>query len=45
MRTRKGSNPLSSWLAPLLPASWIQSKSLHLKKREAASLVGYGTVV
>ncbi|DBA73278.1 hypothetical protein WJX77_005167 [Trebouxia sp. C0004] len=45
MRTRKGSNSLSSWLAPLLPASWIQSKSLHLKKREAASLVGYGTVV
>lgn len=45
MRTEKGSNPLSSWLAPLLPASWIQSKALHLKKREAASLVGYGTVV
>ena len=45
MSNSKGSAPFSSWLAPLSPASWLLGKNLHLKRSEAVSLVGYGTVV
>ena len=45
MSQQRGLNPLSSWLAPLIPGSWIQGKALHIRKTEAVSLVGYGTVM
>lgn len=45
MSQQRSSTPLSSWLAPLIPGSWIQGKALHLKKADAVSLVGYGTVM
>ena len=44
MSTSRAGAPLSSWLSPLLPASWIQSKALHIRKAETVSLVGYGTI-
>ena len=45
MSQQRSSNPLSSWLAPLIPGSWIESKALHIRRTEAVSLVGYGTVM
>ncbi|KAL3146801.1 hypothetical protein ABBQ38_014780 [Trebouxia sp. C0009 RCD-2024] len=45
MTQQRSSAPLSSWLSPLIPGSWVQGKALHLKKAEAVSLVGYGTVM
>lgn len=45
MSQQQSSNSVSSWLAPLIPGSWIQGKAFHLKKAEAVSLVGYGTVM
>ena len=35
----------SSWMSPLLPASWVQYSSIHFERAAPGSLMKYGSVL